>query len=99
MARLIYSDRALRDLERLSNFLIESDPLAAIETFALIEEAVRITTRHPYIGRPVGKHIRGLIISRGRSGYIAKYDVDERENVVRLLAIRHQREVGLLVAF
>ena len=53
MAKLIYSERAFVDLERLTDFLVESDPLAAAETVGLIEEAVALLGRHPLIGRPV----------------------------------------------
>jgi len=53
LAKLSYSGRALADLERLTDFLIESDPKAAPETVALIEEAVGLLVRHPLIGRPV----------------------------------------------
>ncbi|MEI8299526.1 MAG: hypothetical protein WCH32_16080 [Pseudomonadota bacterium] len=40
MARLIYTEQALSDLERLTEFLLEADPSAALETIGLIGEAV-----------------------------------------------------------
>jgi len=33
-----------------------------------------------------------LVISRGRSGYLALYSYDDAADVVLVLAIRHQRE-------
>ncbi len=51
MARLIYSARAFDDLDRLTDFLIDTDPLAASETVELIAEAVTILKRHPLIGQ------------------------------------------------
>ncbi len=94
MARLIYSSQALRDLERLSNFLLDSDPRAAGATLDLIEEAVLVLGRHPLIGRPVESGLHELVISRGRSGYVALYSFEQAHDAVLILAIRHQREAG-----
>ena len=91
MARLIYSERALDDLERLHDFLIESDPEAAIATVGLIEEAVLVLQRHPLIGRPAESNLRELVISRGRSGYAALYSFEPHDDAVLILSIRHQR--------
>jgi plasmid stabilization system protein ParE len=94
LARLIYSARALIDLERLTDFLIQSDPAAALVTVELIEEAVTVLRRHPLIGRPVEHELQELLISRGRSGYVALYSFEPAYDVVLVLAIRHQREAG-----
>ncbi|MDD5297208.1 MAG: type II toxin-antitoxin system RelE/ParE family toxin [Rhodocyclaceae bacterium] len=94
MARLIYSERALLDLERLTDFLAERDPLAAAEAVDLIEEAVPLLRRHPLIGRPVEHELRELVISRGRTGYVALYSHEEEQDAILILAIRHQREAG-----
>ncbi len=94
MARLIYSARAFDDLDRLTEFLIETDSLAASETVELIAEAVTILKHHPLIGRPVEDGIRELVISRGKTGYIALYSYEAEHDAVLILAIRHQRESG-----
>lgn len=94
MAKLSYSGRALADLERLTDFLIESDLAAAVEAVDLIEESVNILNRHPLIGRPVEYPLRELVISHGRSGYVALYSFEETQDAVLILTIRHQREAG-----
>ena len=94
MARLIYSERALGDLERLTDFLVDTDAAAAAETVLLIEEAVGVLRRHPQIGRPVESGLRALVISRGRTGYVAPYSFEAAQDAVLILAIRHQREAG-----
>jgi plasmid stabilization system protein ParE len=94
VARLIYTAKALADLERLTDFLIESDAGAALETVALIEEAVNVLERHPLIGRPIEHPLRELVISRGRSGYVALYSFEPVHETVLILAVRHQREAG-----
>ena len=46
------------------------------------------------IGRKVDDRYRELVISHGRSGYLALYRYDPSEDLVLVLAIRHQREQG-----
>lgn len=94
MARLIYSARALSDLERLTDFLLETDPAAALATADLIIQAVEILVDHPLIGRPAEQGLRELVISRGRSGYLALYSFELRQGAILVLAVRHQREAG-----
>lgn len=94
MERLIYSTRALDDLERVADFLIDTDPAAAAATVDLITEAVAILARHPLVGRPAEHGLRELVISRGRTGYIALYSFEEAQDRILILAVRHQREAG-----
>ena len=94
MARLIYSRRSLGDLERLTAFLLETEPATALETTELILEAVEILGNHPLVGRPAKHDMRELVISRGRTGYVALYSYEEEHDTVLVFAIRHQRETG-----
>ena len=94
MAKLIYSRTALADLEALTDFLSAGDPAAATETAGLICEAVGLLGKHPLIGRGIEHGLRELVISRGRTGYIALYRFREPEDTILILAIRHQREAG-----
>jgi len=96
LAKLSYSERAFADLERRTCFLMASDPVAAAETLELIEEAVNLLIRHPLVGRPVEHELRELVISRGNTGYMALYSLEEDQNAILILAIRHQREAGYL---
>lgn len=94
MARLIYSEQALVELERLTDFLLEQDLNAALATMDLIEEALAILRRHPYIGRRLDDDLYELVISRGKTGYVALYSFEELHDVVLVLTIKHQREAG-----
>ncbi len=94
MARISYSHHALQDLERLTDFLLETNPLAAMETVELIREAVTILKRHPLLGHHIELNKRELIISRGRTGYVALYSFEAEDDAVLILSVRHQREVG-----
>lgn len=94
MTELVYSEQALLDLERLSEFLVETDPESAHETAQLIFEALDILERHPEIGRKVQWGQRELVVSRGRTGYLALYRFLPHVDRVLVLALRHQRESG-----
>lgn len=96
MAQVIYARRSLADLQRLTDFLLDTEPLAASKTAALIIEAILILENHPLIGRAVEEGLRELVISRGRSGYIALYSHEIEHDTVLVLAMRHQREAGYL---
>lgn len=52
---------------------------------------------HPLIGRPLDGGERELMISRGRTGYVALYSLEEEHDTVLILGIRHQREAGYLL--
>lgn len=94
MTVVAYAPRALQDLERLSSFLVSTDPPAARRTAGLITAAVDTLADHPLIGRATVHDLRELVISRGKSGYVALYRYDEARDRVLVLAIRHQREAG-----
>lgn len=94
MVRITYAPSAVFDLERLREFLDEHDPEAALAAAESIVEAVSVLERHPLIGRPAEAGMRELIISHGRTGYVALYDWLEAIDTVVVLALRHQREAG-----
>ena len=94
MAEVVYSRRAFADLERLADFLIKDAPLAAVTAIDVIRDGIEILERHPFVGRPCEEGLRELLISYGKSGYVALYGYEQRQDVVLVLAIRHQREAG-----
>jgi len=96
MATILFAPSALSDLERLRDFLIMEDPPAAGQTIELILGGIAVVEQHPLIGRPVEGELRELVISRGRSGYLALYRYYEVRDHVLVLAVRHQREAGYL---
>jgi plasmid stabilization system protein ParE len=93
VAAVVYSARALDHLERAFEFLAERDPTAALKAVNAIQSAVSTLAEHPLIGRRVEGEIRELVISFGRSGYVALYRFIPHLDVVRVLAICHQREL------
>ena len=95
MPRLIWSQGALRDVDRLYQFLAEQNPDAAKRAARTIRRGVRILAGHPEAGRLVDdlpNQFREWVIEFGQSAYVVLYHHGLTEVV--LLAVRHGREAG-----
>jgi plasmid stabilization system protein ParE len=95
MPQVRWSEAALQDIGRLSDFLAAKNPEAARRAIQTIRRGVKALTTHPEIGRPVEgmlPEFREWIIEFGQGAYVALYHFDGRQVVV--LAIRHGREAG-----
>ncbi len=66
----------------------------AVERVVDIVAALDVLTRNPMIGRPVERRMCELVIGRGSRGYVALYEYRAEIDVVRVAAIRGQREAG-----
>jgi plasmid stabilization system protein ParE len=93
VAQVVYSAAALADLERAFEFIAGHDPRAAMAAADSICDAVNALAKHPLIGRIVESELRELVISYGKSGYVALYRFLPAQDLIRILAIRHQREL------
>ncbi len=93
LAQVIYSPQALGHIERALEFLATADAAAAVNAAGVIREAIGVLANHPMIGRAASGKIRELVISFGATGYIALYRYIPARNEVRILALKHQREL------
>jgi plasmid stabilization system protein ParE len=93
VAQVIYTDNALDDISRAFEFLAANDPYSAGAAVSAIRNAIGVLSEHPLIGRSFEGPLRELVISFGRSGYVALYRFRPERDEVRILAIRHQREL------
>ena len=93
---ILFAPGALEDLERIFDFYAATAPQLAREQLARIREAIQLLDRHPLLGRVAraGSTLRELVISSGKTGFVALYARDRAEGLIRVVAIRHQREVG-----
>jgi plasmid stabilization system protein ParE len=94
MAKVEIIQRALADLERLFDFVAAENPQKAREQILSVRRAFELLADHPLLGRPAEQGRRELILSRGRHGYIAKYRWLPAEEIILILAVRHQPEAG-----
>jgi plasmid stabilization system protein ParE len=94
VATLVYPARALSQVEHALASVASGKPDAALAAASAIRTAVETLAAHPLLGRRVHGDIRELVISFGPTGYIALYRFIVPRDEVRVLAIRHQREIG-----
>ena len=95
MPQLIWTPAALKDIQRLYQFLAQKNVDAAKRALQAIRSEMRIIAKQSHIGRPAQEmemEFREWLINFGDSGYVVLYHHDDKNAVI--LAIRHQREVG-----
>jgi len=94
VAQVVYTVEALQDIARVFAFLVAHDRYAAHAAAATIKDAISMLSKHPLIGRSTReKTLRELVISFGSTGYLALYRFRPERDEVRVLALRHQREL------
>jgi plasmid stabilization system protein ParE len=94
LAKVQVTIGALVDLERLFDFLAEHNPRGARERMLSVRRAFELLADHPMLGREAEDGRRELILSRDKFGYVAKYRWVPANDVVLILAVRHQLEAG-----
>jgi plasmid stabilization system protein ParE len=95
MSRVIWSQAALLDVQRLYRFLAPKNIDAAKQAVKALRQGVKVLQLQAEIGRPIDDmpdEFREWIIDFGDSGYVARYRV--APDVVMILAVRHQKEAG-----
>ena len=96
MATVAYSSRALEHLEQAFETASGEEADNAVAAAEAIRTAVEMLALHPLLGRRLHGEIRELVISYGRTGYVALYRFVVPADDVRILAIRRQRELGFV---
>jgi len=94
--RVRFTEEAKEDLDRLYEFLLESDLGAADEALTALEDGLAMLRRFPFACRKAvdGKYgplLRELLVPFGKTGYVVLFEISGRETVT-ILAVRHQRE-------
>jgi plasmid stabilization system protein ParE len=95
VATVVYSAHALAQIESVLRSRGEAQD-AALHTCAAIRSAVESLATHPLLGFATREGLRELVISCGRTGYVALYRYLVRHDEVRMLSLRTQRDVGLV---
>lgn len=92
MATIQWRLEAVRDIDRLRDFLYSKDTKAATTAMSVIYSAVSRLESTPQIGRPMqdGTKRRELIVPLGAGAYVIRY-VLENKNVY-ILRLWHNRE-------
>lgn len=94
MPQVRFAPSAIRDLQRLQEFLRPKNPLAAKRAAETILKAVQVLGLQPQTGRPIddlSDDYREWLIDFGDSGYVVRYRFNGE--TITILAVRHQKEV------
>ncbi len=95
MSQIVFSQAAIRDLERLRNFLRPKNPSAAERAVKAIIHGINALGVLPFAGRLIDglpHDFRDWLIDFGDSGYVVRYRIDG--DMIVVLAVRHQKEAG-----
>ena len=95
MPRIVWSDNALRGVQRHYRFLATRNTAAARRAVKAIRDGAKVLAEHPRIGRPIvdmDEMFRDWIIDFGDSGYVLRYCAAIGDVII--LAVRHQKEAG-----
>ena len=91
--KLIVSEAALADLERLHVFLADKNPRAASRAVTALVAAVETLNHFPERGRPAGvPYTRELVVPFGRSNYVIRYLHRTGADELVIFRIWHGRE-------
>lgn len=95
-----FSAAADDDLQRLFDFILQREPESPTgdldipeRALQAIKEGIGFLRRSPFACRKLGvsPFIREIMITFGRSGYVALYEIVDDSTII-VGAIRHQRE-------
>ncbi len=92
--RVRLAPRAADDLQRLFDFLAQTDLAAADRARGSIAKGIAFLQDFPFACRkaiPENPLLRELLIEFGQSGYVALFEIEDADTVT-ILAVRHQRE-------
>ena len=90
MHRVILTERARADFDRLHAFLARKSPRSAKRAAQRIIEGIDLIALFPLSGVVVSGNIRNVFIRFGRSGYVVRYKVEA--DTVLITRIWHGKE-------
>ena len=95
MPQVRYAPEAIRDLQRLREFLRPLNPASAKRASERIRNSLQVLGHQPHIGRPIEElpdEFREWVIEFGDNGYLVRYRIDA--DSVTILSMRYQKEAG-----
>ena len=94
LPKIYLANEVAQDAQRILAHLQQYASTDGVERLEGLKAAIEVLASNPFIGRPCGDGCRELVIGRGMRGYLALYTYDESADLVRVLAIRSQKESG-----
>lgn len=93
-----FGPRGLDDFEGIIRHLEQFESVDGPTRVDEMIDAISILRNNPLIGRSKDR-LRELVIGKDSKGYLALYDYNPSLNLVLILAVRGQSELGYLRSF
>ncbi len=92
--KVVLLPEAEGDIDRLYEFLVNSNPLAAQKAVLAIDEGITLLSETPYLGVELQARpdYRELAIKFGKSAYVLRYRILREEDLVVIVRIWHSKE-------
>lgn len=96
--QLVWLPSAISDLQRLHDFLLPHNAVAAQRLVSLVKHAVHLLQTSPQIGKMADnlQEFRDIVIPFGASGYVLRYRL--HSNSIFVIALRHCKEAGFRIS-
>lgn len=94
MSEVCFSERFSAAIERIFEFLVESDPGRAAAHVEVILDGVQLLARHPLIGRWADPDLHELVVGKGTRCYVVLYAYDAATDRITVLTVRHASQAG-----
>jgi toxin ParE1/3/4 len=94
MSRIELAPELTEDFDRILEHLLAHEVADAASRVTDVIRAIDVLEQSPLIGRAIEAGFRELVIGRGSRGYVALYRYVEEVDIVFVLAIRAQKELG-----
>ena len=92
--KLAFLPEALEDIDRLYEFLIDENPIAAQKAMLAIDEEIALLLENPYLGIEMdhGADYRQLFVPFGKSAYVLRYRIHAERETLVVVRVWHGRE-------
>lgn len=91
---IVFLPEAEDDIDRLYNFLIERNPIAAQKAMLAIDEGLDLLKESPRIGIEMQDRpgVRELFVRFGKSAYVLRYRIADESGTLVVIRVWHGRE-------
>jgi len=92
--KLVFLPEAVDDIDRLYNFLMLKNPVAAQKAMLAIDEGLAMLQENPFIGLKMESRpdYHELYVPFGKSSYVLRYRINQEKDTLVVVRVWHGRE-------
>ena len=92
--KLAFLPEAVADIDRLFEFLMKANPLAAQKAMLAIDEGIALLEESPFLGIEMSEDpsYRQLFVPFGKSAYVLRYRIHAEADTLIVVRVWHGRE-------